>query len=262
MRPLHTAYATYAAVQSTGTRTVQADAYAVLRDPVTGRIAAAVADGIGDSEESAWVAQVGADQAAEVAVRRGSAAHAVREARSRRNLHHLGYPDYDPEWDYWPGEGDAVLAVAVVQPGAAAVQIAWTGDCRVYRLGHTDVLEQITTDHTRGEQLRQLGFLDRDAPPCAADSVVTSRLACGPIGTALVPVELTRRLLLCSDGVGKQLDAAVIGLDLGTADHAAEAANWLAVDADVDGVDDQRTRSDNITAVVIDLSQRPTGRQW
>jgi serine/threonine protein phosphatase PrpC len=142
-------------------------------------------------------------------------------------------------------------SVAVVQPGAPAVQVALAGDCRVYRLGHTDVLEQVTTDHTRGEQLRQLGFLDRDAPPCAADSVVTSRLACGPIGSALVQVELTRRLLLCSDGVGKQLDAAIIGLDLGTADHAAEAANWLAADADVDGVDVQRTRGDNITAVYV-----------
>lgn len=160
-----------------------------------------------------------------------------------------------------------MLAVALVQPGATAVRVAWAGDCRVYRLGHTGFLEQVTTDHTRGEQLRRLGFLDRDAPRCPADSVVTSRLAHGPIGTAVVPVELTRRLLVCSDGVGKQLDATVIGLDLGSADNAAEAVDCLVADADVDGVtvdgvDAQRTRSDNITAVVLDLAQQPTGRYW
>lgn len=261
-RPFHTAYATYAAVQRHGTRTVQADAYAVLRDPITGRITAAVADGIGDTEGSAWVARVGADEAAGTAMRCGSATHAIREARARRNLRDLGYPDYNPNYDYWAGESDAVLAVAVVQPGATAVRVAWTGDCRVYRLGHTGLLEQVTTDHTRGEHLRELGFLDRDAPLCPADSIVTSRLAHGPIGTASVPVELTRRLLLCSDGIGKQLDAADIALDLDTADHAAEAAEWLAAAADIGGVNPQLTDSDNITAVVLDLAQQPTGRQW
>ncbi|OLF13492.1 hypothetical protein BU204_27235 [Actinophytocola xanthii] len=100
----------------------------------------------------------------------------------------------------------------------------------MYRLGHTGGLEQVTTDHTRGEQLRRLCLLAHDPPSCAADSVVPSRLAHGPIGAALVPVELTRRLLLCSDGVGKQLNATVIGLDLDT----AEAADWLAADAETD----------------------------
>lgn len=97
-RPFHTAYATYAAAQRQGTRTVQADGYAVLRDPITGRIAAAVADGIGDTTDSAWVAR------SEFAVRCGSPARAVREARARRNLRDLGCPDYDPDRDYWPGE--------------------------------------------------------------------------------------------------------------------------------------------------------------
>lgn len=51
------------------------------------------------------------------------------------------------------------------------MRVAWVGDCRVYRLGHTGVLEQVTIDHTGGEHRRQLGIIDRDAPPCPADSI-------------------------------------------------------------------------------------------
>lgn len=261
-QPFHTAHATHGAVQRLGTRTVQADAYTVLRDPITGRIAAAVADGIGDRDNSAWAARVGADHAATVALRTGSVARAIREARANRNWHDLGETEYDPERDYWSGEGDAVLAVVLVQPGADVVRVAWAGDCRVYRSGHTGDLEQITVDHTHGTYLRKLGVLDRDEPPCQADNIVLSRIAHGTIDTAAVPVELCRRLLLCSDGIGKQLGARLIGIDLEVADHAVQAAEFLAEDADVDGADPKRIHSDNITAVVLDLSQKPTGRQW
>src|SRR5262249_23616377 len=98
------------------------------------------------TEASAWVARVGADHAAEGALRCGSATQAGRDARPRRNLRDLGYPDYDPEWDYWPGESDTVLAVTVVEPGATSIRMAWVGDCRVYRLGHTGILQQVTSD--------------------------------------------------------------------------------------------------------------------
>ena len=255
-RPVHTAHASYGTAQRQGTRTRQADAYAVLRDPITGRVAAVVADGIGDRDEPAWAAQVGADYAATVAVATGSPARAIRQARAHRNLRDLGCPDYDPTYDYWPDEGDTVLTVAVVEPGASAVRVAWVGDCRAYRVGHTDTVEQVTTDHTRGEQLRRLGVIGRDEPPCQADSIITSRLAHGPIGTATIPAELVRRLLLCSDGIGKQLDAEQIGINLVCADHPATAARWLADDAA------EHPHSDNITAVVLDLPQRPAGHHW
>lgn len=54
-----------------------------------------------------------------------------------------------------------------------------------------------------------------------------------------------------------QLDDAVISLNLDTADYAAEAVEWLAADADVNGGDAERTDNDNITAVVLDLAQQP-----
>jgi PPM family protein phosphatase len=262
-RPFHTEYATYGAVQCLGTRTVQADAYTVLRDPVTRRIAVAVADGIGDQEEPAWIAKMGADYAVGVAIRTGSAARAIREARARRNMIELGYPDYDPRRDYWSDEADTVLAVAVIQPGAGAIRVAWTGDCRVYRLGHTGLLGQVTTDHTEGERLRRLGVIESDEPPCRADSIVTSRLAYGPIGTTAVPVELVRRLLVCSDGIGKQLEPLFISTDLECAGDAREAVEFLAEDALEDGLSpEERGYSDNITAVVLDLAQASTGRHW
>lgn len=254
-RPFHTAYASYATAQQHGSRTRQADAYAVMRDPITGRVAAVVADGIGDRDEPAWAAKVGADYAATVAIATGSPARAIREARAHRNLRDLGCPDYDPTYDYWPDEGDTVLTVAVIEPGATAVRVAWVGDCRVYRMGHTDLVEQVTTDHTEGEQLRRLDIIGRDEPPCRADSIVTSRLAHGPIGTATIPAELVRRLLLCSDGIGKQLDIDEIGINLTCAGHPATAAGWLVDDAA------QHKHSDNATAVVLDLPQHPTSHR-
>jgi serine/threonine protein phosphatase PrpC len=256
-RPFHTADATYGVAQHQGSRAVQADAYTVVRDPVTGRIAAVVADGIGDRDESAWIARVATDYAATVAVRTGDPARAIRAARAHRNLHDLGCPDYDPDRDYWWGEGDTVLAVAVINPGAGEIPVAWTGDCRIYRLGHFGALDQVTTDHTEGERLRRLGILERDAPLCRADSTVTSRLAYGPIGTAAVPVELVRRLLLRSDGIGKQLDVPILAVDLDCADDAVDAAESTVADAAA-----ARSGSDNVTALVLDLAQSPTGRHW
>lgn len=261
-RPFHTAFTTFGAVQLQGSRKVQADAWAVDRDPQTGRVAAVVSDGIGDREESAQVARIGADYAAAVAARTGSPARAIREARVRRNEIELGHAVYDPEWDYWYGEADAVLAVAVLVPGTAAVRVAWVGDCRVYRLGHTGILQQVTTDHTQGEYLRSNGYLDRDAPLCKADSVVTRRLAYGEIETATIPVELARRVLVCSDGIAKQIEARTIGFDLEAGEDAQDAAWLLAEDAVLNGGNELGRYSDNITSLVLDLAQTPTGRHW
>lgn len=261
-RPITTAHATWAAVMRQGTRKTQADACTVLRCPITGRIAAAVADGVGDRPSSAWIARVGADHAAAVALRTGSPTRAIREAGTNHNDRDLAWIAYDARCEDYVGDGDAVLAVVVIQPGADSVRVAWTGDCRVYRLGHTGILDQITTDHTYGERLRRAGVLPTDAPPGRADSIVTSSLSSGPIGTATVPAELCRRLLLASDGIGKQLSSDDIGIDLFAAEDAAEAAWMLAADADVHGADPDREHSDNIAAVVLDLAQTPTGRHW
>ncbi|GAB3902442.1 hypothetical protein GCM10029964_092930 [Kibdelosporangium lantanae] len=155
-----------------------------------------------------------------------------------------------------------MLAVAVVTPGAADIQVAWCGDCRVYRSGRFGLLEQVTEDHTQGALWRRTGRLQPGHPLCQLDSVVTSRLAEGEIGSATIPAHLAHRVLVCSDGIGKQLDADDIAFDLGDVCTARETAENLAQAADVGGLDPDRTYSDNITAVVLDLAQTPTGETW
>jgi len=217
-----------------GSRSLNADAFAIHRDPVTGRTAFVVADGIGDSLGAARAAWLAANTAAEAAASGQDPADAILTAQRavRAAL---------------PGEesGDTVLAVAVPDAGPAglALDVAWVGDCRVYH-SNGRVLEQVTTDHTVAEYFRSRG---RRATQRMEHMVTTSVRTVRPerIGRNRTGFA-AGRLLLCSDGVHKPLPVGALREILDRPAAPDLAAKFLADNALALG------GTDNTTALVVD----------
>ncbi|MFI5775701.1 PP2C family protein-serine/threonine phosphatase [Nocardia sp. NPDC051570] len=220
-------------VSRRGGRSINADAVATHTDPVVGRTAFVVADGIGDHLLAARAARSAAAVAAEVGTRRGAVA-AILAARDEL---HRQFPE---------PAADTVLAVAVIpaadQPDGPC-DIAWVGDCRAYRWNGR-VLHQITTDHTVAELLRAHG---REPQPRMSHLVTTSVRTVAPEAVGhFITGSSHGRLLLCTDGVHKRLEIASIKEFLATTLPAAPTADALV---------DMALRTggtDNTTALVVD----------
>jgi PPM family protein phosphatase len=180
-----------------GARRYGADATAYRRARY--RMAIAVADGVGDSLDAAWAGQVAADTAVRAGLG-GGALEALAEARDV-------VLSVDPA-----GAGDSALVVAVGEC-RTGWDVAWVGDCRAWTWAD-GALEQVTTDHTVAQRLRELG--DQPPPP-ATEHVLTSSLR-----SRLVPDGFVRvppgPLLLTTDGVHKTLGPAEIEAALRDAD--------------------------------------------
>ncbi|HEX4357753.1 MAG TPA: serine/threonine protein phosphatase [Pseudonocardia sp.] len=181
-----------------GARRYGADATAYRRARY--RMAIAVADGVGDSLDAAWAGQVAADTAVRAGLG-GGALEALAEARDV-------VLSVDPA-----GAGDSALVVAVGEC-RTGWDVAWVGDCRAWTW-RDGMLEQVTTDHTVAQRMRELG---EQPPPPATEHVLTSSLR-----SRLVPDGFVRvppgPLLLTTDGVHKSLDPAEIEAALRDADE-------------------------------------------
>ncbi|WP_194833260.1 PP2C family serine/threonine-protein phosphatase [Nocardia sp. XZ_19_369] len=224
---------TWESLSRRGSRTLNADAAAAVIDPVTGKTAFVVADGVGDHLPAARAARTAAEVAAHVGARSGAFAGIL--AAQRELLRQF------PQ-----SEADSVLVIAVLpsagQPDGPC-EVAWVGDCRAYRWNGR-VLHQITTDHTVGEFWRTRGY----GPAPRLDHVVLTSVRTvrpadiGHAGTG----SSTGRLLLSTDGVHKRLDMAVIKTMLADGESAAHVAETLVDSALRSG------GTDNTTALVAD----------
>lgn len=125
----------------------------------------------------------------------------------------------------------------------------WAGDSRLYRYRNGE-LEQITRDHSQVEELVALGEIDRaDAESHPMANVITR--AVGGAASLQIDANLQAlrdgdRLMLCSDGLYKDLDPAELlaGLD---ADDPADACKRL-VDLAL-----RHGGTDNITLTIVDF---------
>jgi protein phosphatase len=219
-----------------GPRAVNADASAAHRDPVTGRWAFVVADGVGDSAAAASAAQIAAHTAAVTASTQGALAGVSAAQRALLSTA--------------PGEDDGDCVLTVVVPDEFSCDVAWVGDCRVY-YSNGRVIEQVTVDHTVAEYFRSR---NQPVTPRMEHLVTTSIRTVRPerIGTTRTSIGVGR-LLLCSDGVHKSLS----GIDIRTildqpagAEHTAELLVDMAL-----GVGGR----DNATALVVEHGVRMTG---
>jgi type VI secretion system protein ImpM len=135
--------------------------------------------------------------------------------------------------------GSTVVVLAIRGPECA---IVWAGDSRVYRW-RDGLLAQLTTDHSwAAEESGAAGEEDSQAITRAIgaeDELVPDILRS--------EVKANDRFLLCSDGVGRILDAAALGKILATNDRAACCA-LLIQQAFAGG------GTDNATAVVVDCA--------
>ncbi|NUU25816.1 MAG: hypothetical protein HOV68_30565 [Streptomycetaceae bacterium] len=188
-----------------GERDRQCDAWSVQGNPATGRTAFAVADGIGSHLGSWQAARWAADQGAHAALTLDPKSAVLAARAHRRHYDTRRHPDrhragWRPDPDYLD---DNTLTLAVVDPRSPHVRCAWVGDSRIYWIDADDRVHLATRDHTWGQELRDAGKPEYQAREW--DNMLTHTAAEGDVGTVTLDAALVRTLVLCSDGVGKQL---------------------------------------------------------
>lgn len=149
------------------------------------------------------------------------------------------------------GAGTTVTGVALVQE---TDQLQWAvfniGDSRVYALINGE-FEQVTTDHSVVQQLVDAGTITKEEADYHPHANVITR-AVGITDDAIpdyvaLPVVPGTRLLLCSDGLTKELTDAGVEHFLTQAATCEDAVNDLMAAAL------NNSGRDNVTIVVIDV---------
>lgn len=142
----------------------------------------------------------------------------------------------------------AILALHDGEPHFAVFNI---GDSRVYRFAD-DEFRRVTRDHSVVQELVDAGLIHADdAEGHPESNVITRAVGFREIPTPdvwMLPVEPGMRLLLCSDGLTKELDDSRIHGLLADGGSAAATADLLMDAALAAG------GRDNVTVVVIDVA--------
>ncbi|MET0853948.1 MAG: protein phosphatase 2C domain-containing protein [Microterricola sp.] len=153
--------------------------------------------------------------------------------------------------DIETGTGTTVTGIAItVANGAPAWLVFNIGDSRVYLLRH-GVLEQVTRDHSVVQELIDAGHITPEEADVHPHGNVITR-AVGfhedPVPDfALLPIEEGMRLLICSDGLTKELTNYGIRHFLLANPQPQAAVNQLVEAALGNG------GRDNVTVVVVDV---------
>lgn len=133
--------------------------------------------------------------------------------------------------------------------GELRVTVFNVGDSRVYRHVGTE-LEQLTIDHSLGQELVDRGQLDRADLDTFEQRNVITRAIGAPDQAAdswLMPVTNGERMLICSDGLSAEVGEEGIRAILTMSGRPEAAAEALVETANRNG------GRDNITVVVIDV---------
>ncbi|GAA1518623.1 protein phosphatase [Agromyces terreus] len=148
------------------------------------------------------------------------------------------------------GAGSTVAGVALIEDEDGPSWLVFNvGDSRVYR-HHGIELEQVTVDHSLGQELVESGELRPDELATFSRRNVITRAIGAPDSTAdswLLPVVNGERLLICSDGLTSEVSDEGIRATLtmsGRPESAAAALVQRAV---------QAGGRDNVTVVVVDV---------
>ncbi|MCS0500718.1 PP2C family protein-serine/threonine phosphatase [Protaetiibacter mangrovi] len=145
----------------------------------------------------------------------------------------------------------AVLDLAGAEPGFVVFNV---GDSRVYGFLRNELV-QVTHDHSVVQELVDAGLLSAaDAESHPESNVVTRALGFREVPRPdywTVPIRVGLRLLLCSDGLTKELDADRLRLHLSARLSASETAAALVDAALAAG------GRDNVTVVIVDVLDAP-----
>jgi serine/threonine protein phosphatase PrpC len=157
--------------------------------------------------------------------------------------------------DSGAGQPMGATVVAVRFEGER-MSVAHVGDSRAYRL-RAGQMEQLTRDHSFvAEQVRQGRMTEEEAGNSGLQNVLVRALGIGPEVEVDVTEELVLEedtVLLCSDGLTRELTDAQIAAVLGECAEAQEAAERLVELAK------QAGGGDNITAIVLRRAAKPVG---
>ncbi|HEX4076807.1 MAG TPA: protein phosphatase 2C domain-containing protein [Candidatus Acidoferrales bacterium] len=136
------------------------------------------------------------------------------------------------------------------------MSIAHVGDSRIYRLRGGD-FEQLTRDHSFvADQMLRGRMTPEEASSSALQSVLIRAIGIEPEVDVDVNEELLMdgdTLLLCSDGLTRELSDQQIGAVLGETEDAQEAADSLV------DLAKQAGGGDNVTVIVLRCAPRPLG---
>jgi len=148
------------------------------------------------------------------------------------------------------GAGSTVAGAAIVDLDGAPHWVVFNvGDSRVYRHA-AGMLQQVTVDHSLGQELFQAGRITAAELAAFPDRNVITRA----IGAAdaeadswLTPVRNGERLLLCSDGLSSEVPDELIRATLSEGLGPAATADALVALAKGHG------GRDNISVIVVDV---------
>ena len=145
----------------------------------------------------------------------------------------------------------AVLTLQDSEPFFAVFNV---GDSRVYSFEKNELV-QVTVDHSVVQELVEAGTLTRDEAEHHPESNVITRAigfnAAPSPDFWMIPVRTGLRLLLCSDGLTKEVSDERIRLHLAAGLSANETVSALVDAALAAG------GRDNVTIVVIDVLEAP-----
>ncbi|MFN3708199.1 PP2C family protein-serine/threonine phosphatase [Microcella sp.] len=209
----------------------------------------AVADGMGG--------HLHGDRASDAVVRRLQAAATgdfVGRDEISDALHRATWDIHDLD-DEQRGIGTTVTGAALsCDDDGARFTVFNVGDSRVYAFARND-LRQVTVDHSLVQELVTAGELaaeDAEAHPEA--NVITRAVGFSlepEIDFVDLPLETGMRILICSDGLTKEVPHERLRLHLAARLSARETANALLDAALAQG------GRDNITLIVIDVVRAP-----
>lgn len=153
------------------------------------------------------------------------------------------------------GVGTTVTGAALTLQGGDPYWAVFNiGDSRVYQF-ESGRLRQVTTDHSVVQELVDAGLIRREDAEFHPDSNVITRA----VGFNVEPfadfwmlaLRAGLRLLICSDGLTKEVDDSRIEERLAEGTGPQETADALIADA-LDG-----GGRDNVTAVIVDVVSSP-----
>jgi protein phosphatase len=211
----------------------------------------AVADGIGGFEAGEVASSIVVD-VLKVLAPSDSLEEAIREAN--RKILESARSD-----EKLSGMGTTVVAARFRGAGGSSsdeplAEVSHVGDSRAYLLRGGE-MKPVTEDHSLVAELVRSGDLTRaEASEHPQRNLITRALGAEEevaVDTAVLPVEVGDRLLLCSDGLSDMVPEAKIGEILSSANDPEGGARAL-VSAALDG-----GGADNITVVVIDVREEP-----
>ncbi|MHB1171954.1 MAG: PP2C family protein-serine/threonine phosphatase [Lacisediminihabitans sp.] len=152
------------------------------------------------------------------------------------------------------GVGTTVTGAALILQGDEPYWAVFNiGDSRVYSFEHNE-LTQVTVDHSVVQELVDSGLITVEDAELHPDSNIITRAVgfnAEPMPDYwMVPVRKGLRMLLCSDGLTKEVSNERLRLHLAAGLSSRETAHALVDAALAAG------GRDNVTAVVVDVLER------